>query len=53
MKEITLETKIADLLNDYEGMKDILIFLGNNSPTLWVDSLSPIENNLSRVTSRQ
>jgi uncharacterized protein (DUF2249 family) len=25
MKEITLETKIADLLNDYEGMKDILI----------------------------
>ncbi len=25
--------------------------LGNNSPTLWVDSLSPIENNLSRVTS--
>ncbi len=25
MKEITLETKIADLLNNYEGMKDILI----------------------------
>ncbi len=25
MKEITLETKIATLLNDYEGMKDILI----------------------------
>ena len=25
MKEITLETKISDLLNDYEGMKDILI----------------------------
>jgi len=25
MKEITLETKIADLLNDYENMKDILI----------------------------
>jgi len=25
MKEITFETKIADLLNDYEGMKDILI----------------------------
>jgi len=25
MNEITLETKIADLLNDYEGMKDILI----------------------------
>ncbi len=25
MKEITLDTKIADLLNDYEGMKDILI----------------------------
>jgi uncharacterized protein (DUF2249 family) len=24
-KEITLETKIADLLNNYEGMKDILI----------------------------
>jgi TusA-related sulfurtransferase len=24
-KEITLDTKIADLLNDYEGMKDILI----------------------------
>ena len=25
MKEITLDTKIADLLNDYDGMKDILI----------------------------
>jgi hypothetical protein len=25
MKEITLETKIADLLNGYEGMKDIFI----------------------------
>jgi len=25
MKEITLETKIADLLNNYEGMKEILI----------------------------
>jgi TusA-related sulfurtransferase len=25
MKEITLDTKIADLLNNYEGMKDILI----------------------------
>jgi len=25
VKEITLETKIADLLNNYEGMKDILI----------------------------
>lgn len=25
MKEITLDTKVADLLNDYEGMKDILI----------------------------
>ena len=25
MQEITLETKIADLLNNYEGMKDILI----------------------------
>ena len=25
MKEITLDTKIADLLNDYEGMKEILI----------------------------
>jgi len=25
MKEISLETKIAELLNDYEGMKDILI----------------------------
>ena len=24
-REITLETKIADLLNNYEGMKDILI----------------------------
>jgi hypothetical protein len=25
MKEITLETKIAELLNEYDGMKDILI----------------------------
>jgi uncharacterized protein (DUF2249 family) len=25
MKEITLQTKIADLLNNYEGMKEILI----------------------------
>ena len=25
MQEITLETKIADLLNNYEGMKEILI----------------------------
>jgi len=25
MKEITLDTKISELLNDYEGMKDILI----------------------------
>ena len=25
MKEITLDTKIADLLNNYNGMKDILI----------------------------
>ncbi len=25
MKEITLETKVSELLNDYEGMKDILI----------------------------
>ena len=25
MKEITLDTKIADLLNNYEGMKEILI----------------------------
>ncbi len=25
MKEIGLDTKIADLLNDYDGMKDILI----------------------------
>ena len=25
MKEITLDTKIADLLNNYSGMKDILI----------------------------
>jgi len=25
MNEITLESKISDLLNDYEGMKDILI----------------------------
>jgi len=25
MKEITLETKIADLLNNYDGMKEILI----------------------------
>ena len=39
MKEITLETKIADLLNDYEGMKDILIkinpkFKKLNNPVL-------------------
>jgi uncharacterized protein (DUF2249 family) len=38
-KEITLETKIADLLNDYEGMKDILIginpkFKKLNNPVL-------------------
>ena len=25
MKEITLETKVADLLNNYDGMKEILI----------------------------
>jgi len=25
MKEITLDTKIADLLNNYDGMKEILI----------------------------
>jgi len=25
MKEITLDTKVSELLNDYEGMKDILI----------------------------
>ncbi len=25
MREITLDTKISDLLNDYKGMKDILI----------------------------
>jgi len=25
MKEITLETKVADLINNYEGMKDFLI----------------------------
>jgi len=39
MKEITLKTKIADLLNDYEGMKDILIkinprFKKLNNPVL-------------------
>jgi len=39
MKEITLETKIAELLNDYEGMKDILIkinpkFKKLNNPVL-------------------
>jgi len=38
-QEITLETKIADLLNDYEGMKDILIdinpkFKKLNNPVL-------------------
>ena len=38
-KEITLETKIADLLNDYEGMKEILIginpkFKKLNNPVL-------------------
>jgi len=39
MKEITLETKVAELLNDYEGMKDILIkinpkFKKLNNPVL-------------------
>jgi len=39
MREITLETKIADLLNDYEGMQDILIeinpkFKKLNNPVL-------------------
>jgi len=39
MREITLETKIADLLNNYEGMKDILIeinpkFKKLNNPVL-------------------
>lgn len=39
MKEITLETKVADLLNDYKGMKDILIkinpkFKKLNNPVL-------------------
>jgi TusA-related sulfurtransferase len=39
MKEITLETKISDLLNNYEGMKDILIeinpkFKKLNNPVL-------------------
>jgi len=39
MKEITLETKISELLNDYEGMKDILIeinpkFKKLNNPVL-------------------
>jgi len=39
MKEITLETKIAALLNDYEGMKEILIginprFKKLNNPVL-------------------
>ena len=38
-QEITLETKIADLLNDYKGMKDILIeinpkFKKLNNPVL-------------------
>ena len=39
MKEITLETKIHDLLNDYQGMKEILIginpkFKKLNNPVL-------------------
>jgi len=39
MKEITLDTKIADLLNNYDGMKDILIkinpkFKKLNNPVL-------------------
>ncbi len=39
MKEISLETKVAELLNDYEGMKDILIdinpkFKKLNNPVL-------------------
>ena len=39
MKEITLETKVADLLNDYDGMHDILIninpkFKKLNNPVL-------------------
>ena len=39
MREITLETKIADLLNEYDGMKDILIginpkFKKLNNPVL-------------------
>ena len=39
MKEITLETKVSDLLNNYEGMKDILIkinpkFKKLNNPVL-------------------
>ena len=39
MKEITLETKVSELLNDYEGMKDILIsinpkFKKLNNPVL-------------------
>ncbi len=39
MKEITLDTKIADLLNEYDGMKDILIqinpkFQKLNNPVL-------------------
>jgi len=39
MKEIAIETKIADLLNEYEGMKDILIginpkFKKLNNPVL-------------------
>ncbi len=39
MKEITLDTKIADLLNEYEGMKEILIqinpkFKKLNNPVL-------------------
>ncbi len=39
MKEITLETKVSELLNDYDGMKDILIsinpkFKKLNNPVL-------------------
>ena len=39
MKEITLDTKIADLLNEYDGMKEILIqinpkFKKLNNPVL-------------------
>jgi len=44
LKEITLDTKIADLLNDYEGMKDILIdinpkFKKLNNP-IWEEDCS-------------